>query len=261
MKQLLMAAILCAILGSCKKNSSQDYDPSVKASLSVEFDNVAGSSDLQLNTGLYTNAAGENLRVTQLKYFVSNFVLTNINGDNYTVPQDSCYFLINESDENTHEPLLQVPEGEYKTLTFILGVDSMRNTMDISRRTGALDPAAAANGMYWGLNNGYIFFNMEGSSPAASAAAGVFRYHIGGFGGTGGVQNIRTIQLDLTARGIPKVKKGKETNIHLLMDVLAAFQGAANIHLATLTTIDDPASGQSVANNFSGMFRHDHTEN
>jgi hypothetical protein len=115
----------------------------------VEFDNIAGSSDLQLNTGTYTNSSGENFTVTKLKYYVSNFVLTNVNGLFILCQQDSCYFLIDEADEDTHEPVLHIPEGEYKTLQFTLGVDSLRSTMDISQRTGVLDPTGAGAGMYW----------------------------------------------------------------------------------------------------------------
>ena len=129
------------------------------------------------------NAVGESLKITKLKYYVSNFVLTNADGTIYTVPQDSCYFLIDESDPATHEPALKVPEGEYKTLTFTVGVDSLRNTMDISKRTGVLDPATTAADMYWGWNSGYIFFKVEGTSPVITAAGNVFQYHIGGFGG------------------------------------------------------------------------------
>ena len=79
--------------------------------------------------------------------------------------KNDCYFLIDESDADTHEPVLSVPEGEYKTLSFILGVDSLRNTMDVSQRTGVLDVSGAATDMYWSWNSGYIFFKMEGTSP------------------------------------------------------------------------------------------------
>jgi hypothetical protein len=179
------------------------------------------------------------------------------------VPQDSCYFLVDESVASTHEPVLYVPEGEYKSITFIVGVDSTRNTMDISRRTGVLDPTGVASDMYWGWNSGYIFFKIEGTSPAVVTAGNVFQYHVGGFGGYNSPtpNNLKTITLDLTARGTPKVKAGKETNIHLFVDVLKAFSGSTNTSFATTAMIHSPLPGVPVANNYTGMFRHDHTEN
>lgn len=262
MKYILVMASLLAIFSSCKKDNPA-YNNTIKAALSVEFDNIAGAADLQLNTGVYTNPAGESLRITKCKYYVSNFVFTNTDNAEYKVPQDSCYFLIDESDEQSHEPLLHVPEGEYKTLSFLIGVDSLRNTMDISKRTGVLDPAATAADMYWGWNSGYIFFKLEGNSPVITAAGNVFQYHIGGFGGYSSAtpNNTRLITLDLTARGTPKVKTGKTTNIHLFVDVLKALGGTTNMIFATTAMIHSPLPGVPVASNYSAMFRHDHTEN
>lgn len=264
MKRILFAIISTVILfASCKKDEVPQYNANVKADLSLEFDNIAGASDLQLNTGSYTNAAGETFKVTKLKYYVSNFVLMNTNGTIFTVPQDSCYFLIDESDAATHEPILKVPEGEYKTLTFMVGVDSLRNTMDIIKRTGSLDPTTTAADMYWSWNSGYIFFKMDGTSPSIPAMGGVFQYHVGGFGGYSSAtdNNLKTYTLDLTARGIPKVKAGKETNIHLMVDILKALEGTTNMSFATTAMIHSPAAGVTVANNYINMIRHDHTEN
>lgn len=258
-----MASLPIVILMSCKKDNTPAYNNTVKAHLSVEFDNIAGAADLQLNTATYTNTAGESMKITKLKYYVSNFVLTNASGLVYTVPQDSCYFLIDESDASTHEPVLNVPEGEYSKLQFMVGVDSIRNTMDISKRTGVLDPTGIAADMYWGWNSGYIFLKLEGTSPAVTASGNVFQYHIGGFGGYNSPtpNNLKTVTLDLTARGTPKVKAGKDTNIHLFVDILKALGGTTTMSFANTSMIHSAAPGIPVANNYASMFRHDHTEN
>ncbi len=257
---IILATTITLFFTSCKKDSTPEYDANAKGELSVEFDNIAGSSDLQLNTGSYTNASGESFKVTKLKYFVSNFKLTKTDGTVYTVPQDSCYFLIDESDANRHEAELKVPEGEYKTLSFVLGVDSLRNTMDVSKRTGDLDPTGTGADMYWTWNSGYIFFKMEGTSPASAMG---YMYHIGGFGGytSATINNIKTITLDLTARGTAKVKSSKSTNIHLMADILKAFTGTANVSIAANSMVMFTGYSTTIANNYATMFRHDHTEN
>jgi len=263
MKYILSILSVTAILfSSCKKDDTPAYNPNVKGPLSVEFDNIAGASDLQLNTGSYVNATSETFSVTKLKYYVSNFIFTRTDGTVYTVPQNESYFLVDESDENTHEPTMNIPEGEYKTVSFILGVDSLRSTKDISERTGVLDPTTAGGDMYWGWNSGYIFFKMEGTSPAAGMG-GNFMYHIGGFGGysSATLNNIKTITLDLTARGIPQVKSGKSTNIHLMVDVLKMFNGSTNVSIAANPMVMFDPYSSTIANNYTAMFRHDHTEN
>ncbi|MFN8249842.1 MAG: MbnP family protein [Ferruginibacter sp.] len=262
-KNFLYISLFTALFAtSCKKDDAPAYDSNVKADLSVEFDNVVGAADLALNTGSYTNAAGESFTVTKLKYYVSNFVLTRTDGTVYTVPQKDCYFLVDESDESTHEPILSVPEGEYATISFLVGVDSLRSTMDISQRTGNLDPAGVASDMYWTWNSGYIFFKMEGTSPA-STMMGEYMYHIGGFGGmtSSTINNIKKVTLDLTARGVPQVKSGKSTNIHLMVDVLKMFNGSSNVSIAANPMVMFDPYSTTIANNYSAMFRHDHTEN
>lgn len=262
MKKIIIPALATiTLLTSCKKETVAEYDNSKKGELSIEFDNVAGAADLELNTGNYTNPSGETFTVTKLKYYVSNFKLTNVNGTEHTVPQDSCYFLIDESDEATHETAVRIPEGEYKTLTFTIGVDSLRNTKDISLRTGVLDPTGFGADMYWSWNSGYIFFKMEGASAASTM--GEYMYHVGLFGGlsTPTINNIKTVTLDLTARGTPKVKTGKETNIHLLVDVFKIFNGSSNFSIAEHAMVMVDPFSSTIANNYVSMFRHDHTEN
>jgi len=257
MKYIFIAALSCTFFfSSCTKEPT--YDPTVKAELSVEFDNIAGAEDLALNTGTYTNAASETFTVTKLKYYVSNFALTNVNGNVYTVPKDECYFLIDESDESTHEPILNVPEGEYKSISFVVGVDSLKSTAIASERTGNLDILTTAADMFWDANQGYIFFKMEGTHGTTP-----FEYNVGGYGGSISptANNLKTITLDLSARGTPKVKSGKETNIHLFVDILKVLNGTTNISFATTTGINAPSAGIVTANNYSAMFKHDHTEN
>ncbi|HMU47506.1 MAG TPA: hypothetical protein PKC72_14125 [Chitinophagaceae bacterium] len=263
MKHILIAGACVSLFISCNKEKGE-YNPAVKADLTVEFDNIAGSSDLVLNTATYTNAAGQNFNVTKLKYYVSNFKLTNVDGSVYTVPQEDCYFLVDESVASSHQPPLKVPEGEYKTLSFMIGVDSLRNTMDVGQRTGVLDVSGQAADMYWSWNSGYIFFKLEGTSPSVLAPGNIFKYHIGGFGGysTPTPNNLKTFTLDLTARGTPKVKAGKETNIHLMVDIMKTLNGINNISLGTpAAEVHSPAAGTPMADNYASMINHDHTEN
>lgn len=263
MKKILFLSIAAAtFFTSCKKEDT-NLDSNTKGDISVEFDNIAGSADLQLGTATYTNAAGEAFKITKLKYFVSNFSFTKTDGTVYTVPQDDSYFLIDESLASSHEAELKIPEGEYKSVSFMVGVDSLRNTMDLSKRTGVLDPTGTAAGMYWSWNSGYIHFMIEGTSPASTQTGNVFQYHIGLFGGysTPTINNTRRVTLDLTARGTAIVKNGKSCDVHLMTDVLKVFNGASNLSIAAVSAIHGEANSAAVANNIAAMFTHDHTHN
>lgn len=260
--------VATALFSCKKKEDAPAYNKSVNGPISVEFDNVAGSEDLTLNrNNYYVTKNGDSVRFTKMKYYVSNFVFTNVDGSVYTVPQDSSYHLVIEGDSSTYEADFNIPEGEYKTVSFLLGVDSLRNTMDVSKRTGDLDVSDAnVTDMYWTWNSGYIFYKLEGTSPQVAGMMGKdFYYHIGLFGGktSATLNNIKTITLDLTQRGTPKVKKDKktETNIHLYVDALQTFSGNTAIKLSEHSMVMTDAYSATVANNLPAIFSHAHTEN
>lgn len=263
MKNILLPIVVSILLFTACKKDTPEYNPSVKGDLSVEFDNVAGSADLQLNTGAYTNGSNQSFKVTKLKYYVSNFTLTNVDGSVYKIPQSESYFLIDESVAASRAPVIQVPEGEYKTLSFVIGIDSLRNTADVSQRTGVLDVGGAATDMYWSWNSGYIFFKLDGTSPVITAMGGVFQLHVGGFGGysTATANNLRAVSIDLTSRGTSKVKASNASNIHLLVDVSKALKGNTTVDFTTTSMVHSAAAGTAIANNYTSMFSHDHTEN
>ena len=265
--QMFLLVLLAGMfLGSSQKTDQPEQGREV-VDLFLRFDNVAGNQNLVLNTMDYINASGEAFNVSQLQYFVSNIKFRCPNGKEFTVKQDDSYFFIQEHEPATQTVKIKVPPGDYSRLTFVLGVDSLRNTMPISKRTGVLDPANSMdNGMYWAWNSGYIFFKIEGTSAAAPAdptGNHKFRYHIGGFGGYKAptINNIKTISLDLTKAGIVKVKKGRNATIHIKADILKAFNGTANVSIAAHPSIMFSDYSVNIANNYSKMFAHDLTEN
>ena len=161
---LISIPLLFLSLMSC---DDDDSPPQGEGQLTLEFDNHVGEEDLELNQD-YTNTNGETFRLSKLNYYISNIKLKTNDGKEFIVPQDSSYFLIMENDEESQEVTIDdIPAGNYNQITFTIGVDSLRSTMDITKRQGVLDPAQGHDGMYWTWNSGYIFFKMEGISPAA----------------------------------------------------------------------------------------------
>jgi hypothetical protein len=267
-KLFACTAIALIAFASCKKEKQEPgYNEEDLAPLSIEFDNIVGGQNLYLNSGSYTNAAGETYSIGLLQYFISNIKVRKADGTEYVVPQDNSYFLIKEGDEDFSEALVNVPEGDYTSLTFTIGVDSLRSTMDVSKRTGVLDPSGGMNdGMYWGWNSGYIFLKMEGISAAApvdGTGQHKFRYHIGGFGGYDAptINNIRTVTLDLSERGTALVRKNKKANVHLMVDIDKVLSGSTTVSIAANPTVMFGDYSAFIADNYAQMFRHDHTEN
>lgn len=259
---LYIAFFFALVSFSCQKDDqSAEADPNKKGSIVLEFDNVVGTNKLVLGSNQYQNAAGENFTVSMFKYYVSNIKLKTAKGTTYTVPQNESYFLINQEDAASQKVRLNnVPEGDYTELTFTIGVDSLRNTMDLNQRTGVLDPTAY--GMYWSWNSGYIFLKMEGSSPQATED-GKYRFHIGGFGGYSSqtLNNVKTITLPF-GTSQAKLREGATPEVHLLVDVLKMFEGKGDrVSIAKNSTVMFNEYSKNIANNYVDMFRVDHIHN
>ncbi len=262
-------AIFVLAFTACEKDDNAlDFNPNDKGSIVLEFDNVVGDKPLELNKGTYTNAVGEQFTVSLFQYYISNIVLKAEDGREYVVPQDESYFMVQQHKPETHKiKLNNVPAGNYTQVRFIIGVDSLRNTMDPAKRTGVLDVAnyTGAEKMYWSWNSGYIFVKIEGDSPQAPAGNdGLrrFRYHVGGFGGYSSptINNIRETTL-IFGKDVAKVRKDKTPDVHIKADVLKIFNGNPNISIAANPSVHFAPFSVNIANNYVHMFKYDHMHN
>lgn len=266
-KFLFIISIISVSFLSCSKDHHDDPSPSGSNSLILEFDNVVGSSQLALDSSktTFTNGSGEKFSVTQFNYFISNIRLKKADGTEFVVPQDNSYFLVMESNSASQKVTIpNVPAGDYTSVAFVVGVDSLRSTMDISRRTGVLAPDyLPGHGMYWTWNSGYIFMKMEGLSAASPDSLGnAFYYHIGGFGGLTSptLNNIKTVSLPISGAGAT-VRKDIKPEVHLMVDVMKIFDQAKSIKITDAPVVMFSPTSVEIANNYKGMFSVHHVHN
>ncbi|WP_266367142.1 MbnP family protein [Tellurirhabdus rosea] len=239
----------------------RDSDPVAETGqVTVQIDNVVGNQDLKLGSTAYTNGVGETFTISKLDYYLTNFRLRRTDGSEAILPQDSSYFLIRESDAASQTLTLRgLPPGDYSEISFLVGVDSLRNTMDIGRRTGVLDPAGGHSaGMYWDWNSGYIHLKLEGTSPSAptDATGGQnFRYHIGLFGGyqTRTLNNLRTVRVLL---GSPvTVATSARPTVVIAADVLQLFNGPTPVSIRQYPEVMVGPFSSTIADNYARIFR------
>ncbi len=257
----LLAFVLC--LAACDGGSW--VDPDTKGSVTIELENVFGGNPLEFDRG-YTNAQGEKFNIATFDYFISNIRLRKTDGTEFVVPQDSSYFLVKGEEKDTHKlKLNNVPGGDYNGLTFTIGVDSLRNTMDISKRTGALDVGGAAKGMYWRWNSGYIFLVLEGESeavPAEKDPENKFRYHIGGFGGFDSktINNVRTKTIGFGENRVT-VEAGGKPVVYLSVDVAEFFKAPTNLSIRQHPDVMFAQYSTAISAQYLNMFKFKNVQN
>ena len=212
--------------------------------LQINFRHFVGSDSLIFKTKEYVNELGQKYTVTKFKYYISNIQLINDSGKVFSSEE---YFLINEDEPQSKGfSVKDVPPGNYKTLSFIIGVDSLRNCSGLQE--GALDPI---KGMFWAWNTGYIFLKLEGASESSTAQGGIFEYHIGGFKEP--VNAIRKISLEMDSLifsdEVPDSKK-----IFIKADISQILKQPVSIDVSTMPVVSDMTNAELVANNYSDMF-------
>ncbi len=148
----------------------QPAGPLKTVPVTVHFQHLIQGEKITRGTA-YQLTSGDSISIKKLKYYVSNISFATSKADKVSSKE---IYLVDAfaSDSLT----LYLPEGQYRSLSFLLGVDSIFHIGGV--QDGALDPL---NDMYWAWNSGYVNFKLEGYSPQAKTDLNRVEYHIGGF--------------------------------------------------------------------------------
>jgi hypothetical protein len=211
------------------------------SNVKISFVNTVNHVPLILDSVTYTNPFAENYTVSKFKYYISNLYLV---ADKKKIAVKESYYLVDEKDTATKSILLTLQAGNYESLSFLLGVDSLKNVS--GAQTGALDPA---NDMFWTWNTGYVMAKLEGNSPSSTVVNNKVEYHIGGFAGADNV--VKKISLPLTVN----INKDTVTEIIIEADINTWWQMPNDILIATNAVCTNPgALAKKIAANYSKMF-------
>jgi len=211
----------------------------------ISFVNTVKGKPLQLNTGSYANPFGEAYTVSKFKYYISHVSL--ITGKAVFFETES-YHLVDESKPDDLHFSFAVSAGNYTTLNFMLGVDSLHNVS--GAQTGALDPL---NDMFWTWNTGYVMAKMEGRSPQSKLVNNKLEFHIGGFMGENNV--LKNITLNFPPGKILNIQEGKTSEIIIEADMDTWWQQPNDIKITNHAVCSTPgALAKKIADNYSKMF-------
>ena len=215
--------------------------------LTISFDHYVGSELLKLDSAIYKNELGQTFTLSNFKYYISNLHFKNSSGKDFTLNKS---FLINEDEESTKQILINsFPEGNYTSVDFIIGVDSLHNCS--GAQSGALDPV---NAMFWAWNTGYIFLKLEGRASVSKSPGNFFEYHIGGYKQP--TNSIRKISLNLS-----KTDLARSQTLKIKVNALEILKTPTTIDFEKLSSVTDALNAGVIANNYADMFEVIQNEN
>ncbi len=229
MKPLIFSLVCLSLLASCTKDRTPEPDDPSR--IMVSFSNAVNASSLHLDTMIYINAAGNHYKVTDLQYFISDMILQG-KGGKVRILSDEGIHYIDARIPSTLSwlPVDTVPEGGYDSVSFVFGIDSLKN---ISNRF----PNPPERDMAWPdiLGGGYHYMklNMMWSDGTANPMPFMFHLGIGQLysGVTPDPDSITDYVQNwfrVTLPAVFTVVKGQKTEIILEMDLNQWF-GAAEV--------------------------------
>ncbi|SDJ75190.1 hypothetical protein SAMN05421823_10114 [Catalinimonas alkaloidigena] len=232
-------------LGACEKTPVEKAE---EGTLLLTFEHTFGQDAFQLGEA-FTTTSGDALRISDLRYFISNVKLRNRQTGEFYLEPDSYHLMELASGQSLDSIRLEhVVPGTYDELEFAIGVDNARNTS--IDQIGDLDPAS---GMAWNWNTGYKFFLLEGTYFSDTAQADrALTYHIGGNAN----YRILKFALPLTADPPLTVRNQYTTEVKMQADLAEVFEEPHPIRLDELNfAMFEPVSSGKIADNYAtGVF-------
>lgn len=212
--------VLLFILSSCEKDKEEvkaefkGIKLNQSGNVTVKMNHMFGSQNFGLDPQKFYTSAGDTIRFTDLKYYISHVTFTKSDG---SVVQLKNNHLLDHNTSVTNMQL-SLPTGNYTGISFLLGVDSVNNFSGLQE--GDLDPAY---GMFWTWSTGYIFYRLKGWHDQKDTSI-AFVYDIGGY------SNLLKINLDLSNYKV----EGNAITIDLKHDVQTFFNSPNKIDLKTM---------------------------
>lgn len=263
MKTTTFALLFTAAITLFSCSSDDAPKATGQGKLILEFDNIFAGNNIILNTQANTTSQNEVLKINQLKYIVSNIVLTKTDGSTFVYPKSESLFIVDETDlSSTFLNLENIPAGDYKSVRFGIGVDEAQWQLGADGQGDFLANAQAED-MLWSWSAGYKFLAFEGTftSPSVSTET-VFMVHTGK---TGIAYNYTSVEVPFTNDAV--VRTGLTPQVHIFADASKIIDGENTIRLSDNNTGGMGAmimGGENlglITQNLSQMFWVDHVHN
>ena len=166
----LSLACFLLLLTSCGDDEIKSVAPQ------FVFQHNVNGSELQRGVMNYTNQAGNVYEVDELQYFISEITLTKTDGQLVKITSDSAIHYVDLDIPSTLKwnPKDMIPPGEYKSITFVFGINEAKNKTGLFVNPPERD-------MFWPelMGGGYHFMKMNGKWLATGDTINPFNFHLG----------------------------------------------------------------------------------
>jgi len=121
LNQFFILVIACILFISCNNHEKN-------GSLEIFFTHTIDENPIQFNQLIYTNTAGNQYQVNEVKYFISRLFFMDVHGKPIEIKQDEGIHYVDCSLEKTLRwNIKEIPQKNYSAVSFVFGLDEMDN--------------------------------------------------------------------------------------------------------------------------------------
>lgn len=171
-KMLALLIVLSISFVSCGEDNDDNIKSSATTSFSFKHDwDGTAISSLDFENTQYTNANGEIITMTRLRYIISDVTFTKANGDKIVIDGHKLIDVTN--DDLSYNPDTEIPTGVYTNVSFTYGLTHDKNIDGAYTDLNSVSfnvPLAA-------LGGGYHYMQFDGKYSNSTATDAPFNYH------------------------------------------------------------------------------------
>ncbi len=169
-------ATLLIVFSSCKKKST--FVPTKRAALIFHLHSYINDTHVTNGTMAYDDS-GRRYSLSVARFYISQITLHGADGTDW-----QSYNKFTLASIGNEEYLVDsVPVGDYRSISFSIGVDATTNSSDPTQYASGNPLSAQTPSMWFGEGQGYIFMNIQGKADTTAAQNGAlnvpFSYQVG----------------------------------------------------------------------------------
>jgi cytochrome c peroxidase len=220
------------------------------ATLELQITPKVSGENLQPASLRYQTSAGETFSVTRVSWLASDFALQRNDGSWLELSNSVAWF---DTEQNRDSKRLEIPAGEYRSLRFLIGLDTNLNHADVAKFPANHPLNPNLNGLHWSWQGGFIFLALEGLWRNSSGQLDGWAYHLAR--DTNSVCIMLAAPLEIT----------NETKLELDFDLAAALNTPCPLSFgkdgsSTHSRAGDPVAA-ALKKNIPGAFAVHHVSN
>jgi hypothetical protein len=167
--------ILMLNVSSCSTDESEQPEAPF-GTIVFSFDHRVNGQPLKEDEMLYTNAAGNEYLITEVKYFISDITFYRNDGSKKVIGDWKDIFYVDENIPETKTIRFydNIPAGTYDSITFIFGISQEKNKSYMYVNPPEVN-------MFWPevLGGGYHYMMINGKWKDTTGVNMPFNFHLG----------------------------------------------------------------------------------